>query len=136
MKRLFVFVLAAAALLTLAACRKEAEKKAPALQEPTQEQTDAPTRNPFEGESEIDFSDFDTQPAVTEPVASEPSESEPEDVIPEDEDPTKPSVPSATKPSVPEPTEPEITEPEPTEPETTAAPSVGKDGYHNQIVRP
>lgn len=134
MKRLFVFALAAA-MLTMAACRSETgssdEKKAHAMQEPTQEQTDVPTRNPFEGESEIDFSDFSTQPTVTDPTASEPAQSETEPVIPEQGEPTKPVVPVPTDPEITEPTEPELTEPE-----TTAAPSVGADGYHNQIVRP
>ena len=92
-----------------------------------------PTTDPFEFESEIDFSDFVTEGEELEntEIPSEPVQTEPAVV------PTEPEV----KPTDPtEPTEPEVTEPDVTEPEETTpaptTPSIGADGYNNQIVRP
>ena len=90
-------------------------------------QTQPATSDPFEFESEIDFSDFETAaPTTPEEQETQPAETE---------------SPVQPKPTEPVPTEPVPTESEPTEPEetqtpTSAVPSLGEDGYNNQIVRP
>lgn len=101
------------------------------VQVTTLPQQEEPTVNPFENESEIDFSEFETIPDVTEPVQTEPEATKPQ-VKPE------PTQPEETQPR---PTQPEVTEPENTEPEETAPseslpPEYEPDGYNSQIVRP
>lgn len=93
------------------------------------------TKNSFEFESEIDFSDFDTAPE-TQPT--EPEENRTPTQAPTQPQPTEPVVTPTQKPTEPveKPTEPETTEPEETQAPTTATPSIGADGYNNQIVRP
>lgn len=81
------------------------------VQVTTLPQQEEPTVNPFENESEIDFSEFETIPDVTEPVQTEPE---------------------ATKPQV----KPEPTQPEETAPSESLPPEYESDGYHSQIVRP
>lgn len=87
------------------------------------------TENPFDGETEIDFSQFETEPQATEPSETEPPVTEPEETEPAPTEPEKPQ---------PEPTEPEKPQPDPTEPEETepVVPPTEPDGYNSQIVRP
>ena len=149
MKKIFIWVLCVAAVFMITGCtvtEREEKITEPAITEPaTQAPTEAPTEDPFQYESEIDFSDFETQPpatqtptepeqtpteAVTEPTEPAPKPTEP---------PVKPTEP-VVKPTEPpvEPTEPSAdpTQPEETQPPVTTAPSIGADGYNNQIVRP
>ena len=96
------------------------------------------TKNSFEFESEIDFSDFDTAPE-TQPTEHEETQTPTQ--APTQPQPTKPAqkpTEPTVKPTEPveKPTEPEATEPEETQAPTTATPSIGADGYNNQIVRP
>lgn len=131
MKRIVIAVMAAVLIFSMAGCKtaklQEENKSTQPVQTtvlvteapgPEQEQT---TVDPFDGESEIDFSDFETEPTVTEPAPTEPSETEPQ-VKPE--------------PTQPAPTQPEPTEPEETDPPATVPPTYEPDGYHSQIVRP
>lgn len=126
MKRIVIAVMAAALIFSMAGCKtaklQEENKSTQPVQTtvlvteapgPEQEQT---TVDPFDGESEIEFSDFETEPMVTEPSETEPQ------VKPE---PTQPAL-----------TQPEPTEPEETDPPATVPPTYEPDGYHSQIVRP
>lgn len=124
------------------------------------------TQQSFDGEVEVDFSDFEgLQPDTT--VAGNDSDTEtsvpvqPETTVPVPPQTTAPVPPQTTAPIPPETTLPEkpvvrpteadeelITEettvatteqpPAPTEtvPPTTAEPVYGSDGYNNQVVRP
>lgn len=118
MKKFLIFLLAVIMVCTLISCKKAqpaAQGTQPIATEPA---TEAPvsTKNPFEGESEIDFSDVVT----TGSTESEPTE----------------TTEITTEPVVTEPTPMETDVPEETQTPTTAAPSFGPDGYNNQIVRP
>ena len=77
------------------------------------------TEDPFEFESEIDISDFVTEPDVTEPEVTEPVATQPQATEP--------------TPTYPAPTEPQPSEPEPTEPVVLPT---EPDGYKSPIVRP
>ena len=132
MKNKIMILMLAALLLLMAGCRDSQpvpENTIPTETEPvTEAPTQAVTENPFEFESEIDFSDFET---VSEPEVTEPEPTQ------ESVKPTAPQVnPTEPTESPTEPTEPEATDPEVTETPTTAKPSIGADGYNNQIVRP
>ena len=101
------------------------------------EETTQPTTlaDPFEGEADIDFSDFDTEPETTrptEPERTEQSAAEPTTTMA----PTTEPEMTETETTQPEPEETTQEPTEPTEPETSAAPSYGTDGYNNHIVRP
>lgn len=119
MKKLcIIFVLLA---LCMCACKKAEEpaqpEKLPDTTEPRQTEN-AETTDPFEYESEIDFSDLfgdPTQPEETEDEAEQTT-------APEESDP---AVQEPTQTDPPE-TEPIPTEPIPTEP----------DGYQSAIIRP
>lgn len=139
MKKIFIWVLCIAALFTITGCaanEPEETTTEPSVTEPaTQAPTQAPTEDPFQYESEIDFSDFETQPTATqtptEPV-TEPTEPAPKPTVKPTESVVKPTEPPV------EPTESpaDPTQPEETQPPVTTAPSVGADGYNNLIVRP
>jgi len=141
MKKIVIAFMAALLSFILAGCHTEEPQKENKGTHPVQTTVPAPTQpkteqqettvDPFEGESEIDFSDFETKPDVTEPVQTQPSETEP----PEKPEPTAPAQPQP-KPTDPEETQPEETQPEETEPPAPTAPTYESDGYHSQIVRP
>lgn len=142
MKKILIWVLCVAALFMITGCAAKTPEETttePPITEPaTQAPTEAPTEDPFQYESEIDFSDFETQPVATqEPTEPEqtPTEAvtEPTEPAPK---PTKPPVKPTEPPA--EPTEPSAdpTQPEETQPPVSTAPSIGADGYNNQIVRP
>lgn len=134
MKKYLILLVLAAILLIMAGCKDNpsVSETVPAAKAQTEPVTEIPsqavTENPFEFESEIDFSDFETVP-LTEPAESEET-SAPSNPV----SPTNPAV-KPTESQV-QPTEPEITEPEESQAPETVKPSVGTDGYHNQIVRP
>ena len=135
MKRFWLTALVFAVILCIAACKPQTEN-VPKVQTTVPESTAAPTlseetepvatEDPFEFESEIDFSDFETEPEATEPVDTKPEATEPQ-AKPE------PTIPEASEPT---PTEPEATQPEETDPPETTVPSYEPDGYNSQIVRP
>lgn len=146
MKKILIWALCVAALLMITGCaanEPEETTTEPSVTEPaTQAPTQAPTEDPFQYESEIDFSDFETQPPATQ-TSTEPEQTPTEAVT----EPTEPAPKPTVKPteSVVKPTEPPVeptespadpTQPEETQPPVTTAPSVGADGYNNLIVRP
>ena len=125
MKKLYILALSLLLAVSMIGCKTQ-----PAPQQSTTlPQTTAPqlvtTQDPFEFESEIDFSDFATEPVSTDPV----------DTAPEEPEVTEPEV-TDPKPTKPAPTQPEETQPEQTDPPETAAPVYEPDGYNSQIVRP
>lgn len=141
MKRILI-ICVCELLLLLCACGNTQTEKEVTVPETTEaavntEPTAAATENPFESESEIDFSDFETgeetQPVESEAPAPTQAPTQPQPTKPAQK-PTEPAV-KPTEP-VEKPTEPETTEPEETQAPTTATPSIGADGYNNQIVRP
>ncbi len=114
MKRLcIIFVLLA---LCMSACKKAEEPAQPEVLPDTTEprQTEnAETTDPFEYESEIDFSDLfgdTTQPDATENEAEQTT--------------------------APEESDPAVQEPTQTEPIQTDPPATEPDGYQSAIVRP
>lgn len=132
MKKTYLIILTALLCVGLIACKSTAEQseKVDGNHKGEVETPSDPvgtTVDPFEFESEIDFSDFEIVETAPSEAPTEPSEPEPTHTS--TVDPTEP------KPTEPTPTEPTISEPEVTEPITTK-PSLGPDGYNNQIVRP
>lgn len=136
MKKYLICLLIFASVLVFAGCRLNQageDLTIPLVTEPAEETTvpvefQPVTTNPFEFDSEIDISDFETI-----------GDTQSEDIVTEPQETKKPAKPNPTepKPTDPEPTETESDiEPEETQTPTTAAPSYGADGYNNQIVRP
>ena len=133
MKKLWMILLVCVLVVLFAACKNSGDAETTPMTAPQETADDLvttpSTTNPFEFESEIDFSDFETEGATETDDAEQPLE--PNETVKPTVKPTEPVV---------EPTEPEdeTTEPELTEPEETitSAPSLGSDGYNNQIVRP
>lgn len=131
MKRIVITAIVAVLAFSVAGCKtaklqeenistQPVQTTIPVTVAPDQEQEQT-TVDPFDGESEIDFSEFETIPDVTEPVQTEPEA-------------TKPQV--KPEPTQPAPTQPEPTEPEETDPPATVPPAYEPDGYNSQIVRP
>ncbi len=133
MKKLWMILLVCVLVASFVACKNSGDAETPPMTAPQETADDLVTApsamNPFEFESEIDFSDFETGGVTETDAAEQPSE--PNETVKPTVKPTEPVV-EPTEPED-EPTEPELTEPEET---TTAAPSLGSDGYNNQIVRP
>ena len=132
MKKYLLIILTVFVLCTLIGCKSNPLDAVITLPTATEPTTEAPTvtQNPFEGESEIDFSDIVTV-GPTEPDVTEAPE-QTEDPVPTET--TKPQA-KPTEPVVTEPTSGETEAPEETQTPTTASP-YGPDGYNNQIVRP
>ena len=151
MKRTLIIVFILCMLFSMVGCKSNQSVPEPS-QSPTVEtdpaaesQTEAATDNPFEFESEIDFSEFETVP-VTTPTEPEPTQNPSNPAKPtvkpskptveNTEPPVEPTSPDSTEPPVEETTTTEATEPEETEAPTSAKPSYEADGYFNQIVKP
>lgn len=169
MKKFWILLTALLLVLSLDACNQapnSQEEEPDATQEQgtsentTEESVSQTTAEDlFEGEVEIDFSDFDDPEDVFTTKPYPENTQPPKTTDPPATKPTEPEAPATTQTVVTAPEtdeepiedEPVLTEPDMLEdefleetttkateivPPTTAAPSYGPDGYNNQVVRP